>query len=68
MKYRIEFDVWGYSRGTQVWEVEGETPEEALKNAKQGYLDKLVEDNIVRDDREREEGRVILDPPQEESK
>ena len=58
--YSVSVDVCGYSRGYEVWEVEAESEEDARKFF---YSGKLIEDDTLRDDREREVGEVVLCTP-----
>ncbi len=51
MIYRVHTEWQGYSRGTAIWEVEADSPDEA----REFYYDgDLVTRNVVRDDTESE--------------
>ncbi len=50
-KYSVTLEWSGYSRGTSTYEVEAENKEDALENYDCG---RLIYNEIVRDDREKE--------------
>lgn len=52
MKYKVTVPFAGYVRGYQTYLVEAESEQEALNDYWSG---ELIEDEIVRDDRERDE-------------
>lgn len=55
-KFSVSLEVAGYCRGYKVFEVEAKTAEEAKENYWSG---ELIDEEIIRDDREGEVSNVV---------